>query len=244
MSAFDKNGRFKVHVDGVGSGITVVNNVTTSINNIEVQNNDATVSPTTTIIDFNNSFQVTSPLLNKVVVSASFGSNIQTISSSNTPGTSLLFTREDHTHKQNLGYIYEAYQTSSQPVSSSPSYNNISFHSTRTDNDIYSINALRNTITFISSGIYEIKYRVSLDDTNNNRAQSLCAMLLNGAQVSGSFSYGIHFNAGQGMTTNIATVTLNISASSTINVVVQKQSGGGNLVTVPNGTNLLITRWV
>jgi len=244
MSAFDKNGRFKVHVDGVGSGITVVNNITTSINNIEVQNNDVSILPTTTIFDFNNSFQVTTPITNKVVISASFGSNIQTISSSNAPGTSLLFAREDHIHKQNLGFIFEAYQTSSQPVSSSPSYNNVSFDSTRTNNDIYSINSLRNTLTFISAGIYEIDYRVSIDDTNNNKAQSLCAVLLNGNQVSGSFSYGFHSNAGQGIITNVGHITLNISASSTINIVVQKQSGGGNLVTVPNGTNLLITRWV
>ena len=142
-----------------------------------------------------------------------------------------------------FGYNYERYQTISQPVSASPAFNNVTFQSARIANSLYTINAGNDTITFISAGLYEIKYRVSIDDTNNNRAQSLCVLLLNGNQVSGSFAYGFHSNAGQGQTTNVGIVYLQIAANDNIRVVSQKQSGGGNLVTVPNGTNILINRW-
>jgi hypothetical protein len=249
MASFDEDGRLKVKVEG---GATVINNiytsVTTSQNVLDVKNNGITLSPTTYQIDFSNSFILTSSVADQVKVSASFGTNIKPTNTSSFAGTSSLFAREDHVHQDStaaslVGYPFEIYQTSSQFVSNSPNFSTIEFQSTRISNAIYTVNSNRNAITFVSGGTYQIQYRVSIDNTVNQRSQGLAALTINNNPVLGSYGYETSVASSQGAITIPGFVFLTVSSNDVLRVIAQRQTGGGNLITVNSGTNILITRW-
>lgn len=143
-----------------------------------------------------------------------------------------------------VGYIFETYQTASQPIAAAPSFTNIKFHNTRITSPLYTLSSSNDSIKINSPGTYKIEYRVSIDNSTNNRSESMCLITVNGAQISGSFSYGLNFGSGHGISTNIGYTYLQLSTNDIIKIIGQKISGGGSLISVPNGTNILITRWV
>lgn len=184
---------------------------------LETQNSGSTIASDTSLLNFVG-FNISTPSLNNV--------RIEPLTSGS------------------VGYLFEAYQTASQNILGAPSSSQINFHQTRFLNSLYTLSSSKDAIIFNSDGVYQINYRISMDNTNDNKAQSFSLLTLNDEQISGSFSYGFDINSGQGESTCIGFCYLQIQQNDILKVISQKQSGGGNLVTIPNGTNILITKWV
>lgn len=143
-----------------------------------------------------------------------------------------------------VGNIFEAYQTSSQTIANSPSTTNIKFDVNRVSNPYYTKNIANDTITFNIAGTYKIEYRITIANSNNNESSALTALFLNGTSVPGSFGYSFHRSSTSGTTTAVCYCFISVAINDTIQIKSQRNSGAGSLVTVANGTNIIITKWI
>ena len=99
-------------------------------------------------------------------------------------------------------------------------------------------------ITVATSGWYKVSGAISADQTGNNRTMLRSRIHLNGAQVAGSdgFSYGR--NNGIDEQTSVSECLVNVTAGDTIELVANffARNGTPTLVTMPEGTRLMIER--
>lgn len=149
-----------------------------------------------------------------------------------------------NTTSGSIGNVFEAYQTASQTIANAPSTTNIKFDFIKLPNSYYTTNLAKDTITFTTAGKYKIEYRVSIANSVNNESSAMSSVFINGSSIPGTFAYSFHRNSTSGTTTAIGFGIVTIAANDTLQIRTQRNSGGGSLVTVANGTNIIITKWI
>lgn len=244
MSMYDIDGRLKLNISGANIVNNIYTNITTSQNILNIVNDNSLISTNVHTLAYDSSFILsTTTSSNYVQISASFGNNIQSVGEQNLSGSSKKMAREDHVHQANLGFPYEILHNTIQNISSSPSISTIQFQQTRITNSLYQLSSSLDTVTFLQQGIYQVIFRITLDNTSNQKAQALIGLQLNNVIYPNSYAY----NDSPGSNTGIITLTSNVmitaNANDQIKILAQKVAGNGSFVTVNSGTNLTITKW-
>lgn len=109
--------------------------------------------------------------------------------------------------------------------------------------ELYTFDSVAGTIIVLTPGSYDISYQVSMDlAVGNARTTSMSNLLIGGIPESGVDSYGYHRNAANGRDTNVASITIDLSANDIISVNSEVIAGATQLGTIGGGSRLNIRK--
>ena len=109
--------------------------------------------------------------------------------------------------------------------------------------ELYTFDSVAGTIKVLTPGSYDISYQVSMGlAVGNARTTSMSNLLIGGIPESGVDSYGYHRNAANGRDTNVASITIDLSANDIISVNSEVIAGATQLGTIGGGSRLNIRK--